>query len=504
MQKKHALSEYIAALAERGLLLAADPACDAGREVVGLTFDDRESAEGTLFICKGARFKPEYLLSATEKGAFAYVSERSYENVPGCIMVSDIRKAMAYLAQLFTDNAASRLKLVGITGTKGKSTTAFFVKSILDAASGGKCGMVSTVMNYDGSSATEAELSTPESVTLYKYFAKALQNGMEYFVTEMSSQALKYDRVLGVEPSVGCFTNIGRDHISPSEHADFEDYFGSKLKIFDLCRVAVINSGMDHFERAYGYAREKCEKVYTFGFKAADDICCENVASAPEGTRFRVRGPYFECGFTTRMRGDFNVENALGAIAVCAALGIDAENIKAGVAATSVPGRMETFESEDGDVKVIVDYAHNGMSLDALLGAVKREFPGVPVVTVFGCPGGKAPARRREMGEISAKQSALTVITEDDEGDEPLMDICGEIARYVAQNGGKYIIIPNREQAVRFAVNYGDGPKTVVLAGKGRETHQRRKGGSIKVPTDAEHALKYLAEYDAAHKTAKV
>ena len=174
------------------------------------------------------------------------------------------------------------------------------------------------------------------------------------------------------------------------------------------------------------------------------------------------------------------------------------------MAATSVPGRMETFESEDGDVKVIVDYAHNGMSLDALLGAVKREFPGVPVVTVFGCPGGKVPARRREMGEISAKQSALTVITEDDEGDEPLMDICGEIARYVAQNGGKYIIIPNREQAVRFAVNYGDGPKTVVLAGKGRETHQRRKGGSIKVPTDAEHALKYLAEYDAAHKTAKV
>ena len=255
MRKVHVLSEYISALCKRGLLVWANGSCALDAEVSDITFDDREAAQGTLFICKGARFKEEYLRRALEKGAFAYVSEREYGCSDKCIKVNDIRKAMAYIARLYTDGAADRLRIAAITGTKGKSTTAFFVKSALDAASHGKCGMVSTILNYDGGTAAEAELSTPESVTLYKYFAKALENGMEFFVAETSSQALKYDRVLGITPEVGCFTNIGRDHISPAEHADFEDYFTSKLKIFDMCRYGVINSGMEFFDRAYACAR---------------------------------------------------------------------------------------------------------------------------------------------------------------------------------------------------------------------------------------------------------
>ena len=504
MRKVHVLSEYISALCKRGLLVWANGSCALDKDVSNVTFDDREVTPGTLFICKGARFKEEYLRRALEKGAFAYVSEREYGCSDKCIKVNDIRKAMAYIASLYTDFSANRLRIAAITGTKGKSTTAFFVKNALDAASGGKCGMVSTILNYDGGTAAEAELSTPESVTLYKYFAKALENGMEFFVTETSSQALKYDRVLGITPEVGCFTNIGRDHISPAEHADFEDYFTSKLKIFDMCRYGVINSGMEFFDRAYAYARERCERVYTFGKNESDDVYCKDIKVCRGVTKFTVRAPYFEREFTTLLRGGFNVENALAAIACCAAMGIDAGAIAEGIAATTVPGRMEIFESEDGKIKAVVDYAHNGMSLCALLDAVKREFPGEPVVTVFGCPGGKAPARRREMGEISAKLSALTVITEDDEGEEPLEDICAEIARSVKENGGEYVVITDREQAVKYAVCGIDGAKTVVLAGKGRETHQRRKGGSVKVPTDADYAKKYIAEYDAAHKAAHV
>lgn len=501
MTKRHALNEYVSLLKDRGLLVCAD--LIAARDVEGLTFDDREAAQGTLFICKGAKFREEYLINAYKNGAFAYISERGY-SVPGGIIVTDVRKAMAYCALLFTNDAASTLHKVGITGTKGKSTTAFFVKNALDCASGGKCGIVSTILNYDGGESKEAELSTPESVQLNKIFASAREHGLEYFVTEVSSQALKYDRVLGIDFEVGCFTNLGRDHISPAEHGDMEDYFGSKLKIFDSCGCACINSGMLYFDRALERAKRKCERVLTFGFKETDDIYCKNVKSTRMGVCLEVRTPYFERVIQTRTAGIFNAENALAAIACCVGLGIGADDICRGIENTRVDGRMEIYTSADGLVNVVVDYAHNGMSLEALLTAVEKEFPGVPVVTVFGCPGGKAPDRRREMGEISARRSALTVITEDDEGDEPLEDICAEIARHVKANGGEYVIIPDREEAIKRAVFTGEGERVAVLAGKGRETHQRRKDGVAKVPSDAEYAKRFIEIYDNEHRKATV
>ena len=502
MEKRHALSEYIALLKERSLFVRAESA-DPGRTVENLTFDDRESIPGTLFICKGARFKEEYLKNAYAKGAFAYVSERSY-GVPGGVIVADVRKAMAYLAVLFTDNAAQKMRLVGITGTKGKSTTAFFVKSVLDNATGGKCGIVSTIRNYDGAGSAEAALSTPESVQLNKYYASAYENGMEFFVTELSSQALKYDRALGIEFEVGCFTNLGRDHISPVEHADEEDYFRSKLKIFDSCRTACVNSACARFEEIFAAAKEKCEKVYTFGRRETDDIRCVRELSCADGISFEFCTPFFQGAAVVHMHGGFNADNALAAIACCTALGIDGKYIVKGLKSVRVEGRMEHYSSADGNVNVIVDYAHNGMSLEALLGSVKDEFPESRVITVFGCPGGKAPERRSEMGGISARFSSLTVITEDDEGEEPLEDICAEIARAVSGAGGEYIIIPDRERAINKAITECEGKSVVVLAGKGCETHQRRKDGPVKVPSDAEYAVKYLKEYDLSHNTAAV
>ena len=502
MDKRHALSEYIALLKERSLLVRAENA-DPCRKVENLTFDDRESIPGTLFICKGARFKEEYLKNACAKGAFAYVSEREY-GVPGGVIVTDVRKAMAYLAILFTDNAAGKMRLIGITGTKGKSTTAILVKSVLDKATGGKCGIVSTIKNYDGNASAEATLSTPESVQLHKYYASAYENGMEFFVTELSSQALKYDRALGIELEVGCFTNLGRDHISPVEHADEEDYFRSKLKVFDSCSIACVNSASARYEEILAYAKKKCKKVYTYGHYESDDIYCKEIRTSAAGTSFAFRIPYFEGEINMAMRGAFNVDNALAAIACCTALGIDGKYIVKGMESARVDGRMEHYSSADGSVNVIVDYAHNGMSLEALLCAVKDEFPENRIITVFGCPGGKAPERRREMGEVSARYSDLTVITEDDEGEEKLEDICAEIARSVRRAGGEYVVIYDRESAIDKAVNCFEGKKVVVLAGKGCETHQRRKDGPVKVPSDAEYAKKCLASYDAAHKTAAV
>ena len=499
----HTLGEYVALLKTQGLFLRAGEA-DLSRPVEGLTYDDREAGEGTLFICKGAAFREQYLVNAYNKGAFAYVSEREYPSLPGGIIVNDVRKAMAYLARLFTSYDPASLKTVAITGTKGKSTTAFFVKSVLDTASGGKCGIVSTILNSDGVTSAEAELSTPESVKLYKHFAAARESGLEYFVTETSSQALKYDRVLGMTFDVGCFTNLGRDHISRTEHPDMEDYFASKLKLFEHCRTACVFSGSERFEEICAAARKNCETVLTYGFLPNDGVYCAKSELLPDGARFAVKTKELEDEFEISMRGAFNIENALAAVACSVSLGISAEDIKRGLKSARVPGRMEHFASEDGELNVIVDYAHNGMSLEALLGSVSREYPGIPIISVFGSAGGKAPERRAEMGKVSAKYSALTVITEDDEANEPLEDICAEIAQSVRENGGEYIIIPDREEAVRTAITQTEGKKTVVLAGKGRETHQRRAEGSVKVPTDVELALKYISLYDAEKKAAKV
>ena len=241
MNTVHTLKEYIGALRDADILSGSTiPEELLPRGIECLTYDTRALGANALFICKGAHFKEEYLRDALSRGAIAYVAERQHDTDAPCILVSDIRYSLVVLGQLFYDHVTDKLTSVGITGTKGKSTTAYYVRYILNdwlrAENKPECAILSSIDNYDGKGTEESHITTPEVLELYQHFENAYESGISHLVMEASSQALKYGRVRGITFDVGAFLNIGSDHISPIEHPDFEDYFASKLKIFDSCR----------------------------------------------------------------------------------------------------------------------------------------------------------------------------------------------------------------------------------------------------------------------------
>ncbi len=502
---KHTLNDYIALLEERSLLAAPVPA-DVNRSapVELVSYDSREVVPGTLFLCKGAHFKEEFLQMARDRGAIAYVSEQPYPsvNLP-CLQVNDMRLTIAPLADLFFDHPSGRLKVIGLTGTKGKSSTAYYLKHILDdymaEKRGAESGLISSIDTYDGVERFESHITTPDALDLQRHFCHAVQSGLEYLTMEVSSQALKYHRSLCTDFAAACFLNIGYDHISPIEHTDFEDYFSSKLRIFQQGAVNCVNLDCDHAERVLAAARETGKPLITFSQKdPSADVCAGRVRKRGEDILFQVRTRRYEREFRLTMPGLFNVENALAAIAVCEGLQIPQRHIYTGLAKARVPGRMEVFSNADSTVTALVDYAHNRMSFETLFRSVQAEYPGRRIVTVFGCPGLKALDRRRDLGEIAGKYSDLVVLTEEDSGEEDTLSICQQIAAHVAEQGGAYRIEPNRGEAIRQAVLSCDRPSILLITGKGRETRQKRGREYVEVPTDVEYVQTFLREYDGA------
>lgn len=501
--KKHQLRQYVDLLEKYGLVeYTIIPGELDEKEVNYLSYDSKDMESGGMFICKGAHFISAYLLDAIKNGAFCYVSEKEYAEISedmtedvAVIIVSDIRKAMVYLADFFYNKAWEKLKLIGITGTKGKSTTTYYVKSILDyhANSAGKapCAILSGIDVDDGVISGESHLTTPEAVMLHRHFRNAVDRGREYLVMEVSSQALKYDRTLGVEFDVACYLNIGEDHISPIEHCDFDDYFESKLKLFKQCRTACINLSGDHAEEVCDSVDEEAQ-IITFGTGESADIYGSRIISKEEGIDFKVQGPDFTHDFSLGMTGLFNVENALAAISVCYSLGIPIESIYEGLLAARVPGRMELFRGEKSGALVIVDYAHNQMSFDRLFTSTIKEYPNRRIISIYGCPGKKALARRQELAEIAGRYSGKIYITEEDAGEEDLMEICREIAGHVKKTGCPYEIEPDRELAIKKAIDEADEKTVILLTGKGRETRQKRGTQYVECPSDVDYVLKYL------------
>ena len=502
---KHTLNDYIALLEERDLLAAPVPA-DVNRSapVELVSYDSREVVPGTLFLCKGAHFKEEFLQMARDRGAIAYVSEQPYRsvNLP-CLQVNDMRLTIAPLADLFFDHPSGKLKVIGLTGTKGKSSTAYYLKHILDdymAEKGGaESGLISSIDTYDGVERFESHITTPDALDLQRHFARAVEAGLEYLTMEVSSQALKYHRSLCTDFAAAAFLNIGYDHISPIEHTDFEDYFSAKLRIFAQGQINCVNLDCDHADRILSAAQAAGAPVYTFSQKNPEaDVYASQVRKRGEDILFQVRTRRYEREFRLTMPGLFNVENALAAIAVCEALGVPQRHIYAGLAKARVPGRMEVFSNGDSTVTALVDYAHNRMSFETLFRSVQAEYPGRRIVTVFGCPGLKALDRRRDLGEIAGKYSDLVVLTEEDSGEEDTLSICQQIAAHVAEQGGAYRIEPNRGEAIRQAVLSCDRPSILLITGKGRETRQKRGREYVEVPTDVEYVQTFLREYDGA------
>ena len=500
---KHTLNDYIALLEERELLAAPVPdSLDRSAAVELVSYDSREVVPGTLFLCKGAHFKAEFLQMAQEKGAIAYVSEKPYPESPlPCLLVSGMRSTIAPLADRFYDHPSGKLKVIGLTGTKGKSSTAYYLKYILDSCLAEQdkpeSGIISSIDTYDGVDRFESHITTPDALDLQRHFHHAVQSGLEYLTMEVSSQALKYHRSLCTDFAAACFLNIGYDHISPIEHSDFEDYFSSKLRIFRQGAVNCVNLDCGHADRILAAALEAGRPVYTFSQRDKEaDVFASQVRKRGGDILFQVRTRRYEREFRLTMPGLFNVENALAAITVCEALGVPQRHIYAGLERARVPGRMEVYSNAGETVTAIVDYAHNRMSFKTLFHSVQAEYPGRRIVTVFGCPGLKALDRRRDLGEIAGKYSDLVVLTEEDSGEEDTLSICRQIAAHVAEQGGAYLIEPNRGEAIRQAVLSCDRPSILLITGKGRETRQKRGREYVEVPTDVEYVQTFLREYD--------
>ena len=483
------LQDYINLLARRGLLAENAPGVPNGAAPVKLvSYDSREVVPGTLFLCKGAHFKGEFLQSAKDRGAIAYVSTVPYPEVElPCILVSDMRASIAPLADLFYDHPSGKLKVIGITGTKGKSSTAYYLKHILDGLD-----------TYDGVERFESHITTPDAVDLQRHFANAAASGIGYLTMEVSSQALKYHRSLCTDFAAACFLNIGEDHISPIEHPDFEDYFTSKLRIFRQGAVNCVNLDCDHAGRVLEAARAAGKPIITFSQKdPSAQVYADQVRKEGRDILFHVRAEGLDRTFRLTMPGLFNVENALAAISICLALHIPEDAIYAGLLRARVPGRMEVYANADDTVVAIVDYAHNRMSFETLFSSVKKEYPGRRVVAVFGCPGKKAYDRRQALGEVSGSYSDLVILTEEDAGEEDTEAISREIAQYVKC---PCVIQDNRGEAIRQAIlGCGRTPSVLLITGKGAETRQKRGTAYIDVPSDVDYVHAFLQEYDAVH-----
>ena len=507
------LKQYKDALDVAGLLTACINESEFGTKISFVTYDSREVTGGTLFVCKGAAFKPEYLKSSIAGGACAYISETEYEEgreIPA-IIVSDIRKAMPVLGDLFYDYPQNKLNLTGFGGTKGKSTSTYYMKYVVDEylESIGKpeSGVLSSIDNYDGVNRVEAHNTTEESLELHRHFYNAVSSNIEYMEMEVSSQGLKYDRVLGIRYKVVVFLNISEDHISPNEHADFEDYLSSKMKMFALAEHAVVCIDTDCVERVLKEAQAAGD-VTTVSCKDPEaDYYAHDIRKDGSSIFFTVtkkKAPAYEEEFELTMPGLFNVENALGVIAAAGIYGIPLECIKGGLRKAKSPGRMELFKSNDGLVYAFVDYAHNKLSFEALYSSVKKEFPGYRIVGIFGCPGGKAYQRRYELPQTAAKYADKLYICAEDPGPDPAEEISAEIAGYASEAGIDYEEIEDRGAAIHKAIMEVRKPTVLLITGKGEET--RQKYGTVYAPcrSDADYTVEFIKEYnDSPHHAVK-
>lgn len=506
--EKPTIIEYVQQLKENNLLVAHGLNDKTACKVPGsISYYSGQVTQDCLFICKGNSFKEEYLDSAISNGAFCYVSEKDYKKAIPCILVNDIHKAMSVISGIYYDYPWKHLKLLGITGTKGKSTTSYYLKYILDEYlldnNKPEAGIISSIDTYDGVIKEESRLTTPEPPDLQRHFRNAVDSGISYMVTEVSSQALKYGRVYGVCFDVGAFLNISEDHISPVEHTDFEDYFQSKLKLFKSCKTACINLESNYASRILEAGRDAC-KVITFGLRPEADIYGYDIRKEGSDILFKVRTESFDKEFVLTMPGLFNVENALAAISIAYSLNIPYEYMYEGLKKARSSGRMEIFSSADKSLTIIVDYAHNKLSFSKLYESIKEEYKGRKIVTIFGCPGGKAYTRRRDLGLLSGMHSDKIVLTSEDPGEEDVYAICKEISEYVKQHNNNFEIITDRGKAIRKSILHSEPGTIILLTGKGNETREKIGKKYVECPSDIEYVKKYLEEFDRAAMEAAV
>ncbi len=455
-------------------------------EIENIESDSRKvTKNGLFFAIKGfAVDGTDYINSAVENGAIAVVIEDEKDikkiekiNDITVALVPDIRKAMAISACNFYDNPSKKLRLVGVTGTKGKTTTTFMVKEILEKQ-GYKVGLIGTIANYIGEVCLgDSSRTTPESIELQKLFARMVEEKCQVAVMEVSSQSLKLDRVYGCDFDIGVFTNFSEDHISEHEHPDMEDYFKSKCKLFDMCKTAFIN-----VDDLYG---EKLKKIIpcefaTYGIDNSCNLLAKDITITNSYVDFKVKLTDRNERVKVDIPGRFTVYNALAAISIALKLGCSSENIKEALLEIKVPGRSELVSNKKG-LTIMIDYAHSPESLENILSAVKSYTRG-KVISVFGCGGDRDTSKRAIMGEISGRIADYTIITSDNPRTEKPELIVEEIESGMKKTNGKYEVVVDRIEAIKTAINMAGKTDIIVLAGKGHEPYQEING--VKYPFD--------------------
>jgi len=446
-------------------------------DINNISSDSRCIKENGLFIAiKGFEVNGnDYIQSAIENGAKAVMVEEGTNikelNIPQEItlmMVPNTRYALAICSCNFYGNPSQKFKLIGVTGTKGKTTTTFMIKSILEKQ-GKKVGLIGTIATYIGEKKLEdSARTTPESDKLQSIFAKMVEEGVEVVVMEVSSQSLKLDRVAGCEFDIGVFTNFSEDHISPKEHPDMKDYFESKLKLFSMCKYAYTNADDLHGAKLVKLVKD-CE-VATYGIDNFCNLLAKDITVTNSYVDFKVKLGTRNERVKVCIPGRFSVYNALAAISVCSKIGVDTEKLKEALEEVRVPGRSELV-SNSKDLVIMIDYAHSPESLENILSAVKSYTMG-RVICVFGCGGDRDSKKRPLMGAISGNIADYTIITSDNPRTEDPEKIVEQIEEGIKKTKGKYTCIVDRKEAIKEAISMANKRDIIVLAGKGHEPYQ--------------------------------
>ena len=463
----------------KDLLKNAEYKCISGNinaEIKNIAYDSRKVSEGTLFVClKGSAFDGhKFIDDAVARGAIAVVvSQEVNVNSVTVIKVENTRKVLAYISAEYFGNPAREIKTIGITGTKGKTTVSCMIRSILQK-SGIKAGVIGTLGVVIDNDVIKTENTTPESYEIQKYLRLMVDKGCKCVIIEASSIGLRDHRLDGFEFDFGVFTNFSEDHVGGNEHKDMAEYLQCKSMLFKKCKFGLLNQDDSNLE---GILKGHTCEYETFGFSEASDFIAydDKLISNPGyvGVHFELRGKQ-NLSVNVDIPGRFSVYNALAAIAVCRQLQISEKAILNGLDEVKVKGRIEVLEVP-GNYTLLIDYAHNAVSMENVLKTLRQYNPN-RLIVLFGAGGNRPKVRRYEMGEAAGNLADLSVVTEDNSRNESVLDIISDIEKGLAKTNGKYVVIPDRKEAIKYCMVEAQDGDIIVLAGKGHEDYQEKNG----------------------------
>lgn len=471
-------------------------------EVRDIIYDSRKIAPETMFVCMVGAVTDghKYIPDAVEKEASVIVLEKEEEaaQIPENITVLKVesaRLALALMSAALFDHPARKLVTIGLTGTKGKTTTTYMIKKVLEMA-GKKIGLIGTIGAMIGEEHLPSKNTTPESYELHRMFAAMVEAGCEYVVMEVSSQGLKLDRTAGILFDYGIFTNLSPDHIGPAEHASFEEYMECKSLLFRQCKIGVVNADDEHVD---GILKGHTCEVKTFSAEREADLMASDIGFINEdgklGMHFKVSG-CMDCQAKVHIPGRFSVYNSMVTMLVCHLAGISDEAILEGLSRVQVKGRVEMLPVSK-DYTLIIDYAHNEVSTRSVLTTLMEYHP-KRLICVYGGGGNRSKLRRYDMGEVTGEMADLCVLTCDNPRDEEIRDINNDIKVGLARSNGKYIEIDDRKEAIAYCMKNAKPGDMIVLLGKGHEDYQEIKG--VKYHFDEREAVAEILDEMKAGK----